>query len=131
MKKCLATAALLSIVLPAMAGEAWQPVYEDGLVSVAIDTASLSREKQSVKFREREIMLKPAIDPATMRRIQEIQYRRQADCTGRRISLLSRTVFSEQNSLIHYEANRPAATSWEPPQTGREFKLLEVVCGPA
>lgn len=131
MKACLVMAVLLAIGQPAMAGEAWQPVYEDGLISVAIDAASLSREKQSVVFREREIMLRAAMDPATMRKIQETQYRRQADCAGRRISLLSRAVFSEQGSLIHYEANRPAAANWEMPKTGRELKLLEAVCGTA
>lgn len=124
-------ALLLPITLPVMAGEAWQPLFEDGFVSVAIDAASLDREKQTVTFRQREIMLKPAIDPASMRKIQEIQYRRQADCTGRRLNVLSRTVFSEQGSLMHYEATRPAAANWDAPQSDKDFKLLEVVCGAA
>jgi len=133
MKKFFALAVLPAAILPgtARAGETWQPLYEDGLISVAIDAASLSRINQTVRFRERETLLKPAVDPAAMRPIQEIQYRRQADCDGRRLSVLSRAVFSRQGALMHYEAVRPATANWDAPQTEREIRLLDAVCGAA
>lgn len=133
MKKFFALAVLPAAILPAAvwAGEAWQPLYEDGLIRVAIDVASLSRASQAVRFREREIFLKPLMDPAAMRPIREIQYRRQADCASRRLSVLSRAVFSKQGALMHYEAIQPAVASWGAPRTERELKLLDAVCGAA
>lgn len=133
MKNFFALAILPAVILPAAAraGEAWQPLYEDGLIRVAIDAASLSRASQAVRFREREVLLKPAMDPAAMRPIREIQYRRQADCASRRLSVLSRAVFSEQGTLMLYESVQPAAANWSTPQTERELKLLDAVCGAA
>ena len=113
------------------AGESWQAVYEDGSVIVSIDTASVAGAKPLVSFREREILLQPRIDPASMRRIQEIQTRRQADCASRGFSVLSRAAFSEQGTLVYYESTRPGAARWETPQSERDIKLLESACGPA
>jgi hypothetical protein len=113
------------------AAEDWQPVYEDASIRVAIDTASLSRSEPNVMFREREVVRQPKMDPAAMRKIQEIQYRRRVDCAHRRLSVLSRAVFSEQGTLMHYEATRPFIADWVAPQSERELRLLDTVCGQA
>lgn len=131
MKKIATMIALIGMLPPAQAGEAWQPVFEDAMIRVAIDSANLNRGKQTVMFREREIQLQTQTDPASMRRIQEIQYRRLANCASRALSVLSRTVFSDRGSLLYYEANRPSTATWNSPQSEREIKLLEAVCGPA
>lgn len=125
-------AVLVLGLLPAAAkgGEAWQPVYADASISVSIDTASLSREGAAVSFREREILLQPRMDTASMRIIQEIRYRRSADCMARRLGALSRAEFSEKGTLVFYEAIKPSAASLETPQSGRELKVLEAACGP-
>lgn len=132
MRKLFVISALLVCNLSmAQAGESWQTVFEDAAVSVAIDNASIRRQSQIAVFRERRVMLKPEIDQASMRRVQEIQYRRQVDCAGRMLSELSRAVFSEQGALIHYEANLPVQAKWESPQSGKDLKLIEMVCRPA
>lgn len=132
MRMRLAAAAFLAGVLPAAAaGEAWQPLYEDGAISVWIDAASLSRREQTWVFRERESLHMPLLDEASMRRIQEIRYLRQADCASHQLSTLSRAEFSEQGVLVHYEARRPDAAHWETPSSSRELRLLEAVCGQA
>jgi hypothetical protein len=133
MRKYLHLAVLLLCMrLPAaQADEAWQLVYEDASLSASIDTANISRQAQMVIFREREILHKPELDPATMRKIQETQYRLQVNCTSRRLRELSRAVFSEQGALMHYEATSPAKAHWEAPQSEKDLKLLEAVCGPA
>lgn len=132
MRMRLAAAAFLAGVLPAAAAaEAWQPLYEDGAVSVWIDAASLSRREQTWVFRKRESLRKPALDEASMRRIREIRYLRQADCAAQQLSTLSRAEFSEQGVLVRYEARRPDAAVWEAPISSRELRLLEAVCGQA
>lgn len=125
-------AALLLGMLPltSMAGEAWQRVYEDASMSVSIDKASLFREAGSVSFRERETPVQPILDTASMRKIHEIQFKRQADCTARKIRFLSRAMFSEKGTLVLYESIRPLAAVWEMPQSERDIRLLEAVCGP-
>lgn len=130
MKTLLALSALLIGISPkAQAGEAWQTVFEDASVSVAIDSASIRREKKIAVFRERHILRNQEVDMASLRRIQEIQYRRQADCSRRSLSELSRAVFSEQGALMQYEANHPSQVKWEAPRSGRDIKLIEAVCG--
>ena len=89
------------------------------------------REAGSVSFRERETPLQPILDTASMRKIQETQIKRQADCTARRLRQLSRAVFSEKGTLILYESIRPQAAVWIMPESEREIRLLEAVCGPA
>lgn len=131
MKACLATLVLLGATTSAGAGEVWQPLYEDEVISVAIDAASLSRREQVRVFRERESLRKPVLDQASMRRVQEIRYLRQVDCTTQQLSTLSRAEFSEHGVLVFYEAKRPEAAAWEDPRTSREVRLLEAVCGMA
>ncbi len=125
------SAILFGILPEVQAGEAWQPVFEDGLIIVAIDTASIRREKQIAVFRERQVLRRPEVDPESMRHIHEVQYRRQADCSGRTLSELSRAVFSVQGTLVRYEANSPTSARWEPPQSDKDFRLIEAVCGQA
>jgi hypothetical protein len=130
MKGLPAAAFLLAVSLPA-AAENWRPLYEDDAIGVSVDTASLSRREQFVVFREREFFHKPELDPASMRPVQEVRYLRQADCALRKLSTLSRAAFSAQGVMVQYEATKPEAATWELPRTGRELRLLEVVCGPA
>lgn len=132
MRKQFAVLALFLCGLPtAQGGEVWKPLFESDSVSVAIDMASIRREETIAVFRERQILLKPELDPASMRNIREVQYRRQIDCTGRILGELSRAVFSVEGTLMHYESSRPDAARWEPPQSEKDIKLIETVCGQA
>lgn len=131
MRRHWTSAALALGLLPAAgeAGEAWQPVYADASISVSVDTASLNPQGHAVSFRERETLREPKMDSASMRRIQEIQYRRNADCAGRKLGTLSRAEFSEKGTLVSYEAINPGAVTQEPARSDRELKVLEAVCG--
>lgn len=133
MNRAWCQAVLLLGLIPSisMAVETWRQVYEDVTVIVAIEESSLMREAGSVSFRERETPLQPILDTASMRKIQETQIKRQADCTARRLRQLSRAVFSEKGTLILYESIRPQAAVWTMPESEREIRLLEAVCGPA
>ena len=131
MMKPLAAFLLACLVPPASAGEDWQKLYEDGAISVSVDAASLSRRGQNWVFRERELMREPQLDPASMRRIREIRFLRQADCAAHRLNTLSRAEFSEHGVMVHYEARRAEEAAWDGPRSGRELRLLLAVCGPA
>jgi hypothetical protein len=131
MRRRLATVVMLGAMLPAGADEAWRQLYVDAAVSVSIDASSLSRREQTWVFRERELLHAPALDQASMRRIREIRYLRQADCAANRLSTLSLAVFSEHGVMVHYEARQPEAALWDAPRSSREVRLLEAVCGPA
>ena len=113
----------------AQGGEAWQAVFEDATVRVAVDVASLRREKQTVSFRERHALAVSKVDPESLRRIVEVQYRRLADCRKRRLAVLSQAMFSEQDALVHYEASRPGKLNWLAPRNEQEIRLYEWVCG--
>lgn len=129
MSKFLVVLALSLGILPeGQAGEAWQPVFEDASVSVAVDSSSIRREGRLAVFRERMVLLKPELDQASMRPVKEVQHRRQIDCVGHVLSDLSRVVFSDQGALLHYEASRPSAVKWDAPKSDKDFKLIEVVC---
>jgi hypothetical protein len=126
----IACGLLLSGVMnAAQGGEAWQAVYEDATVRVAVDAASIRREKQTVAFRERHVLAVAEVDPESLRRIVEIQYRRLADCRKKRLAVLSQAMFSEQDALVHYEAAKPEKLNWLAPRTGQEMKIYEWVCG--
>lgn len=120
---------LAGIMNAAQCGEAWQAVYEDATVRVAVDAASIRREKQTVSFRERHALTVAEVDPESLRRIVEIQYRRIVDCRKKRLAELSKAMFSEQDALVHYEAARPEKLNWLAPRNEREARLYEWVCG--
>ncbi|NWG39437.1 MAG: hypothetical protein HXY27_05670 [Hydrogenophilaceae bacterium] len=112
----------------AHAGEAWQPVYEDEAVRVSIDSASISRNGQIVMFRERHALARAEIDQTSLRRIVEIQIRRAVDCRKRRFAIQSKAMFTEQDSMVRYEASRPEKPNWQPPQNEQEVRVYEWVC---
>jgi protoheme ferro-lyase len=113
----------------AQGGEAWQAVYEDASIRVAVDAASIRREKQTLIFRERHVLATAEIDPESLRRIVEIQYRRLVDCRKKRSAVLSRAMFSDQDALVHYESSRPGKLNWLAPNTEQEIRLYEWACG--
>lgn len=121
---------LLAVMMgTAHGGEAWQAVYEDAMVQVAVDTASIRRDGQNVMFRERHVLIAAEVDPESLRRIVEVQYRRLADCHKKRLAVLSQARFSEQDALVHYVASRPEKLNWLPPRSKQEIRLYEWVCG--
>lgn len=120
---------LVGVMGAAQGGEAWQAVFEDATVSVAVDVASLRREKQTVSFRERHALAVSKVDPESLRRIVEVQYRRLADCRKKRLAVLSQAMFSDQDALVHYEASRPGRLNWLAPRNEQEIRLYEWVCG--
>ncbi len=132
MRKLFSASVLFVCFQPMVqADEAWQFVFEDASVSVAIDSANIRRENQVAIFRERQVLIKPELDQSSLRHVREIQYRRQAHCGQKTLSELSRAVFSDEGALIHYQARNPAQAKGEAAQSGREVKLIEAVCGPA
>lgn len=113
------------------AQEAWKQVFMDETLVVSVDVASFSRQKQSVVFRERHVLSPPQTDPDSLRKIVEIQYRRMANCVDRKLAVLSRTAFSENNALLQYEAFRAGKAKWIVPRSVLENSLLISVCGAA
>lgn len=113
------------------AEEVWQQVFADETRVVSVDAASFSRQKQRVVFRERHVLLPPQADPESLRKIAEVQYRRMADCAGRKLTVLSRAAFSETNALVHYEAVLVGKANWIVPRSALENSLLVRACGAA
>lgn len=123
-------AMLLAAIAPRVqGGEVWHELHATADVKVAVDVGSLWREKQLISFRERHVLLTAEVDPESLRRIVEIQYRRQADCEKRRLAILSRAVFSEGDGLVRYEATRRGRTAWVPPQGEADLRVYQWVCG--
>lgn len=122
---------MATLATGAGAAESWQLVFEDDALGIAIDTGSFSREKQRVIFRERHVLKIPQTDPASLRRISELQYRKIADCSGRQVAVLSRAAFSENSALIRYEAVQASKARWSTPQSDQENRVFVRVCGPA
>lgn len=111
--------------------ESWQLVAKDAAASVWVDLASLTRQNQHVVFRERHILIAPQIDPESLRKISEIQYRRLADCQGRKLAVLSRAVFTGNIALVQYEAVHPSRAVLYFPQSDQDQRTLVMVCGAA
>ena len=111
------------------AQEAWKQVFMDETLVVSVDVASFSRQKQNVIFRERHVLSPPQTDPDSLRKIVEIQYRRMANCVDRKLAVLSRAAFSENNALLQYEAFRVGKAKWIVPRSVLENSLLISVCG--
>ncbi len=128
MNRCFFLAALLA-VNQACAAEAWRPVFEDERFAVFVDVASFARQGSNVRFRERELMRVAYMDAGSLRKIVEVQYRRQANCASRRLAVLSRAFFSQNSALVGYEAIRPEQAIWLEPVTQRDAAVLLTVCG--
>lgn len=131
MKSHLATLVLLGVSLQVFAAEDWRQLYEDAAVTVAVNVDSLGDGERIRMFRERESLRQPELDQASMRKVQEKRYLRQADCASRQLRTLSHIEFSEHGVLVFYEARQPGAANWQAPHTAREIRLLEAMCGPA
>lgn len=99
------------------------------MVRMAVDTASIRRDKQKVMFRERHVLVATEVDAESLRRIVEVQYRRLADCRKKQLAVLSQAKFSEQDALVHYEASRPEKLNWLAPRSEQEIRLYEWACG--
>jgi hypothetical protein len=112
----------------AQAGEAWQPVYEDAATRVSIDAASIRKEGQIVTFRERHVLAKAETDAESLRRIVEIQIRRAVDCRKKRLAVQSRAMFTDQDSMVRYEASRLEKPNWQAPRNEHEVRIHEWVC---
>ncbi len=120
---------LAGVMNAAQGGEAWLAIYEDAAVRVAVDAASIRRDKQTVSFRERHAAAVVEVDPESLRRIVEVQYRRVADCRKKRLAVLSQAMFSEQDALVRYEAAHPGRLNWLAPRNEQEIRLYEWACG--
>ena len=113
----------------ALAGESWRTVFENAALRVDVDTGSLRSDKNMALFRERHRLAAGEIDPESLRHIVEIQIRRQADCRKRRLAVLSRAAFSDQDALVRYEAFRIEKLKWQSPAAEWEMRIYETVCG--
>lgn len=119
------------LMMATAAAESWRIVYQGGGTTVSFDAASLKWTGQVVMFRERVAFQPAQIDPASLRRISEVQYRKLADCSFRQMALLSRAVFSENSALVGYEAVHVNKARWQAPQTEQDVTTLIAVCGSA
>ena len=119
------SAALLALPLSAQTG--WQVVEENPAEVVAIETASIDRLPEVIRFRERRSLRGGQADPHSRRLLREILSKRQVDCDGRRISTLSRAVFAEHDALIEHHVVRPSDVVWQPLAAGDP--LFRRLCG--
>ncbi len=109
------------------AGPVWQTVADTPEALIAIDTGSLERTADRVRFRERQSVRAARVDAGTLRPIREVLEKRQIDCRAARIATLSRAVFSDDDALIDHSAIRPDRAAWQPVLPGDpRFRLL---CG--
>ncbi len=113
----------------ALGEENWRTVFENATLRVDVDAASLRGNKILTVFRERHRFSAGETDPDSLRRITEIQVRRQADCRKRRLAVLSRAAFSDQDALVRYEAFHLEKVKWLSPATEWEMRVYETVCG--
>lgn len=118
-------AALLAT--PAWAATGWLVVQQTPALTVAVDTASLERLADGVRFRERHSLRGGQPDPHSRRTIREMLHKRQIDCRARRIATLSRAVFSDHDALIEHHAVRPRDAVWQP--IAPDDPLFRAVCG--
>lgn len=125
MRRLGLAAALLAA--PAWAAMDWQVVQQAPALTVAIDTASLERRADGVRFRERHNLHAGQFDPHSRRMIREVMHKRQLDCRARRIATLSRAMFSDHDALIEHHAVRLRAAAWQP--IASDDPVFRLVCG--
>lgn len=115
------------LVLPAWAGGRWQLMSETPAETISIELSSLERGADRVSFRVRHALRDGRVDSSSKRPIREILVKRMVDCSGQRVTTLSRAVFSDHDAMIHYQAVRPAQAEWQP--MPKEDPLFKLVCG--
>lgn len=115
------------LAVPVMAETGWQVVGQSPDEVVAIETASLERLPEGVRFRERRSLRGGQVDPHSRRLLREVLAKRQIDCRGRRIATLTRAVFADNDALIEHRATRPRDAVWQP--LAADDPLLRRLCG--
>ena len=125
MRVVLALAAGL-LVMPAGAADGtWRVVADTPGETILIDFASLQRKGERVSFRERRVMRGTQTDPNSLRPMREVLSKRMVDCRARRITTLSRAVFSDDDAMIDHQATRLQQAVWQPiPIEDPVFKQL-------
>lgn len=109
-----AGASVLVCVLayPAVANGQWQVMAESPSETTSIELSSIVRAAHRVSFRVRQALRDGQMDLNTQRPMCEILARRMVDCRSRRVATLSRAVFSDKDTLIHYQTAQPAKAEW-------------------
>lgn len=115
------------LAAPALAETGWQVIVQSPDEVVAIETASLERLPEGVRFRERRSLRGGQIDAHSRRLLREILAKRQIDCRGRRIATLTRAVFADDDALIEHRATRLRDAVWQP--LAGDDPLLRRLCG--
>jgi hypothetical protein len=112
---------------PGWANGPWQVVRESQSEVVAIDLSSLETGEEHVSFRERHALHAGQTDPDSLRPIREVLVKQMMDCSGRRIALLSRAVFSSDDAMISYQAVKPHLALWQAVE--HDDPVYGLVCG--
>ena len=115
------------LAAPAWAESGWQLISQSADEVVTIETASLERLPEGVRFRERRSLRGGQVDPHSRRALREILAKRQIDCRGRRIATLTRAVFADNDALIEHRATHPRDAVWQP--LAADDPLLRRLCG--
>jgi hypothetical protein len=105
--------------------------YELANSRIEVEDSSIERDGTLVSWRERQVMRKPVIDENSLRKVREVQWRKQADCQTKQVKVLSKTVFSVDDALVSYEGIHPdkaAATPFSKLATA-ERRAVEALCG--
>ena len=128
MKRAVLALAAWGLVMPAGAtGGTWRIVAETPGEAVSIDFASLQRKGERVSFRERRVMRGTQTDPNSLRPMREVLSKRMIDCRTRRITTLSRAVFSDDDAMIDHQATRLHQAVWQP--VAIEDPVFKPLCG--
>lgn len=124
-----AGAGLLACVLafPAWGDARWQVMTESPAETVSIELSSLERVADRVSFRVRHALRDGQLEPGSQRTMREILSKRMVDCRGRRMAILSRAVFSDNDAIISYQAVHPQKAEWQP--MAMDDPLFKRVCG--
>jgi hypothetical protein len=115
------------MAMPAWANGPWQVVRDTPAEVIAIDLSSIQTSPSHVGFRERHTLRGGQTDPGSMRPMREVLVKQMIDCRGRRIALLSRAVFSDDDAMINYQAVQPRLAQWHP--IAKDDPVYGLVCG--
>jgi hypothetical protein len=105
--------------------------YELANGRIEVDDSSIERDGTLISWRERQVMREPVIDENSLRKVREVQWRKQADCQMKQVKVLSKTVFSVDDALVSYEGIHPdkaAATPFSK-LAPAERRAVEALCG--
>ena len=114
------------MAMPAWANGPWQVVIDTPAERVAIDLSSIQASNDHVSFRERHTLRAGQTDPGSLRAMREVLIKQMMDCRGRRIALLSRAVFSDDDAMISYQAVQPRLAKWQP--LAQDNPVYRLVC---